>query len=153
MDDATRGRIIIFPIIAFALVLIDQVSKHWAIGTGDYLLNTGISFGLLKGANEIMIVIASLALILFIYLLAFKAEEFHSHAGLLLLIAGTAGNLIDRVTIGAVVDFIRVGSFPVFNVADAYLTIGVVVIIIATLIAERKAKKSNVESEKLVQRS
>lgn len=146
MDDATRGRIIALPLIAFALILADQVTKHWAIGNGNYLLNTGISFGLLKGNNEVMIVIASLALILFVYLLAFKVDEFHSHLGLLLLIAGTAGNLIDRVTIGAVVDFIRIGSFPVFNLADAYLTTGVFIIIVATLIAERRAKNKALPS-------
>ena len=145
MDDATRGRIVIFPLIAFALILADQVSKHLADQAGIYTLNKGISFGFFKNIpniNEIMILIASLALILFIYLLVFKANEFHTHAGFLLLIAGTAGNLIDRLMYEGVIDFIAIGSFPVFNFADAYLTIGVFVIIASTLIAERREKRA-----------
>jgi lipoprotein signal peptidase len=142
MDDATRGRIIIFPFIAFALILADQVSKHLADQAGIYTINKGISFGLLKNVaniNEIMIIVASLALLFFIYLLVFKANEFHTHAGFLLLIAGTAGNLIDRLMYEGVIDFISIGSFPVFNFADAYLTIGVAIMLYTTVTTDLKA--------------
>lgn len=135
-SDATRR--IGYPIAAFALILADQIAKTIAVDRGAYVLNTGISFGFLRGTNAIMIVVASVALVLFIYLLAFRDKEFHSDLGLLFLIAGTAGNLIDRITIGAVVDFIRVPfSFPTFNFSDAYLTIGILIIIYATLKADR----------------
>ena len=149
MDGATRTRIVLFPLIVFALIIADQISKQFALASGAYVLNEGISWGLLKSVaniNVLMVGVATLALLLFIYLLAFRADEFHSYTGLLLLIAGTAGNLIDRLTIGAVVDFIAIGSFPVFNFADAYLTLGVFIIIIATLIAERRAKDAGLRS-------
>lgn len=143
MDDGIRTRIIVFPLLAFVLILADQVTKHLAEGANITIYNSGISFGLFKGVehvNSVMIVVATLALFLFIYLLAFRAYEFHSHTGLLLLVAGAAGNLIDRITQGAVIDFIRIGSFPVFNLADAYLSVGVVLIVIATIRSEREER-------------
>lgn len=127
-----------YPIAAFVLILADQIAKKIAVDRGSYVLNTGISFGFLRGSNAIMIVVATIALLLFVYLLAFRDKEFHSDVGLLLLIAGTAGNLIDRITIGAVVDFVRVPfDFPTFNFSDAYLTLGIAIIIVATIVADR----------------
>lgn len=142
-SEATAGkwRILAFPLIAFVLIIADQMSKRTAESSGPHILNPGISFGLFKNVasiNEIMIVVASIALIVFIYFLAFRSEDFHSQAGLILLISGTAGNLIDRITTGAVIDFISIGSFPTFNFADAYLTIGIVIIIIMTFRWERQ---------------
>lgn len=138
---ARNWRIIALPLVAFVLIIADQLSKHYAVGLGTYVLNTGISFGLLKGIgsiNTIMTVVASLALLMFIYLLAFRNDEFHSQIGLLLLISGTAGNLIDRITYGAVIDFIDIGSFPTFNLADAYLSVGIVLILFMSMRWERR---------------
>lgn len=60
---------------------------------------------------------------------------------LVLQLGGAIGNLIDRLTIGHVTDFISVGNFAVFNVADSSLTVGVIVMILGFWILERKEKK------------
>ena len=54
-------------------------------------------------------------------------------AGLAVLLAGAVGNLIDRATLGYVIDFFEIRGFPVFNVADACVTVGAVLIIIHAL--------------------
>ena len=64
-----------------------------------------------------------------------------------LMLGGAIGNLIDRFTQGYVTDFISVGSFPVFNVADSCVTVGVGLLVLATILEEnkqRKAKESSV---------
>ena len=55
--------------------------------------------------------------------------------------AGAAGNLIDRIYRGFVTDFISVGRFPVFNVADSCITMGVVVLLIGMWIEERRSHR------------
>jgi signal peptidase II len=54
---------------------------------------------------------------------------------------GAAGNLIDRLMVGEVTDFISVGTFPVFNIADSSITVGVVVLLLGVWLKERAAKK------------
>jgi signal peptidase II len=60
---------------------------------------------------------------------------------------GAIGNLIDRLRFGPVTDFIAVGAFPVFNIADASITVGVAILLLYLWILERKEKASERESE------
>ena len=60
---------------------------------------------------------------------------------------GALGNLIDRIRFGPVTDFIAVGSFPVFNVADASITVGVGILLLFLWILERKEKQAEAETE------
>jgi signal peptidase II len=60
-------------------------------------------------------------------------------------LGGAVGNLIDRLTIGHVTDFISVGNFAVFNVADASVTIGVGIMILGLWVQENKQRKNNPE--------
>jgi len=55
-------------------------------------------------------------------------------------LGGALGNLIDRIVFGPVTDFISVGRFPVFNIADSSITIGVGLLILGLLISERREK-------------
>jgi len=57
-------------------------------------------------------------------------------------LAGSLGNLIDRLTQGFVTDFISVGNFPVFNVADSSITVGVGVLLLGVWVEERKLKRN-----------
>ncbi|HHU55310.1 MAG TPA: signal peptidase II [Acholeplasmataceae bacterium] len=147
---------IIFIIIG---VVIDQILKHiigshfeYDINTsgtdviGDlfritYRENTGVVWGL--GGNEswlrpVLIVISIVALGFFIYLLI-KYYDFQNHKffsiAIILLISGTIGNLIDRVFLGYVIDYIEVGlfNFAIFNFADSCLTIGTIILLIDIL--------------------
>jgi signal peptidase II len=58
-------------------------------------------------------------------------------------LGGAAGNLVDRLLIGKVTDFISVGTFPVFNVADSSISVGVVVLLLGVWIKERNERKQN----------
>ncbi len=91
--------------------------------------NTGIAFSLLSGGGPLVVIVALIALGA---LLAFFVTHLHRRLVWLptgLLLGGAAGNLIDRVRLGAVTDFIKVPHWPAFNVADIAVTVGVVVLI------------------------
>jgi signal peptidase II len=134
-----------FFILSFILVAIDQASKFYIRSIfilGDsiplfgnffrftYLQNTGVSFGLFKGNNMFFVVLSIIALAYFIYLFVTEKEFQVQYS---LVIAGVIGNVIDRIHLGYVVDFIDIGSFPVFNVADSCISVGVMWIIFLLL--------------------
>jgi signal peptidase II len=67
------------------------------------------------------------------------------------MIGGSIGNLIDRLTLGYVVDFVAVGRFPVFNLADSCVTVSVILLLISMILEERKAQSSGKPSDDSVQ--
>jgi signal peptidase II len=73
------------------------------------------------------------------------AEDWSLRLAMALQLAGAAGNLIDRLMMGKVTDFISVGTFPVLNFADASITIGVFVLLLGVWVKERKEKKKAAE--------
>ncbi|MGZ4400163.1 MAG: signal peptidase II [Gaiellaceae bacterium] len=105
-----------------------------------HVRNTGIAFGLFSSATPIVIVITTLIVI---WLLFFFARAGSRHpilpAALGLVIGGSLSNLVDRVRIGHVTDFVNIGSFPAFNLADSFITLGVIVLATAVLMPERPA--------------
>lgn len=119
--------------LATALLLLDQLLKYFAAARGPstelytYTLNTGVTFGFFPQANTAMIVISVAAIILLGYVLytTQKTEFF----GVSIIMAGVLSNAIDRAVRGGVVDYISVGAFPVFNLADALIISGVALLI------------------------
>jgi signal peptidase II len=130
---------------AAVIVTVDQLTKAWVVANlGDgqppivivpnvleliFRLNTGMAFSLLldfPGLLTIIAAIASVTLIVIIWRL--QRPWWALNLALALLLGGAVGNLIDRLTIGAVVDFVylRLINFPAFNVADSALTCGVI---------------------------
>jgi signal peptidase II len=71
-----------------------------------------------------------------------EAEDWTLKLAMGLQLAGAAGNLIDRLIMGKVTDFISVGSFPVFNVADSSITVGVIVLLLGVWIKEQQDRKA-----------
>ncbi len=101
--------------------------------------NTGAAFGIFQGMNEVFMGLAFVIIaLIFIYFPMIPVEDYYFRLALSLQLAGAAGNLIDRLSRGYVTDFISVGRFPVFNVADSCITMGVVVLLIGMWIEERK---------------
>lgn len=150
-------------VAATAVIVVDQASK--AVVRGRFELfdtiavvpgffnitrihNTGAAFGLLNSSDlpmkaVILGLVATFALVgLAMYAASLPAEERLTRLGLALIIGGAAGNLIDRVTAGYVVDFVDVyfGSwhFWAFNVADAAITVGVALMILDLLGVRRR---------------
>ncbi len=92
-----------------------------------YVQNTGAAFGLFQGYTGVFILlsVAVTAWILAVFLRTRSPMPRLTATGLALVLSGALGNLIDRVRFGYVVDFIDIRIWPVFNVADSAITIGV----------------------------
>lgn len=108
--------------------------------------NSGAAFGMFQNGNMVFTVLAFIVIGAIIYYYPkVEAEDWTLKVALGLQLAGAAGNLIDRLMMGKVTDFISVGTFPVFNVADASITIGVLVLLLGVWLKERHEKKMSAE--------
>jgi signal peptidase II len=103
--------------------------------------NTGAAFGILQGFGDIFRVLAILVSIAIIYYYPkVPRKDWPIRLAMGLQLGGALGNLLDRLTHGYVIDFVSLGNFPVFNVADASISIGVAILIVGMWIQERKPK-------------
>ncbi|MBX7145171.1 MAG: signal peptidase II [Oligoflexia bacterium] len=137
------------------VVAVDQVTKLWIVanfrlgelrpvisGLFDltYTLNRGAAFGIFSGVSDGLrqIVLAITTAVALLAVLYFLSRDFrgrlHAQVALALILGGAIGNLIDRVRIGAVIDFldfyVQNYHWPAFNVADSCICIGVFVLIL-----------------------
>lgn len=104
--------------------------------------NTGAAFGMLQGFNLVFTVLAFIVSIVILYYFPrVPRNEWALRLAMTMQLGGAVGNLIDRLTQGTVTDFISVGSFAVFNIADASISVGTAILILAVWINERKQKK------------
>ena len=102
--------------------------------------NTGAAFGMLQGFGGVFTVLAILvALAILYYFPRVPREDWVLRLAMGMQFGGAIGNLIDRLTQGHVTDFISVGKFPVFNVADASISTGVAILILGMWLKERQA--------------
>ena len=104
--------------------------------------NTGVAFGMFQGMNGVFIVLAILvSLAILYYFPRVPRQDWALRLAMGMQLAGAVGNLIDRVQFGHVTDFISIGNFAVFNIADASISVGVVILILAVWIQDIKKKK------------
>ena len=110
-----------------------------------YVINTGAAWSILEGQRTFFIVLSSAVSIGLIYYLIKEKEPLMSLA-VSLMLAGTVGNLYDRIFFGFVRDMLSFNffgyQFPVFNIADSALVIGVILIIVDMVIKERRVSKN-----------
>ncbi|MBN1666700.1 MAG: signal peptidase II [Anaerolineales bacterium] len=96
--------------------------------------NTGAAFGLGQNLNWVFAILACFVIVAIIYYYPeFATQGLYVRITLGLMLGGATGNLIDRVLQGHVTDFISVGTFPVFNIADSSISVGVAVLIVGML--------------------
>ena len=148
-------------LIAASAIAIDQVSKHAVRGIMEsregseiivikgflsiiHSYNTGIAFGLFKGAPSFYLYLPIVIVVLMlVFFLRLGREQIVSLIGLGLMLGGALGNLIDRFISGRVYDFIDAyissAHWPTFNAADTFIVIGVFVFAIAMLRGEHDA--------------
>ncbi len=148
--------------LAVVVLILDQVSKAWMLyglhladlGTIPILpffrlslvWNRGFSFGLLANVDlaRWLLSIFSIGVAIALALWARKTRRLLPSLGLGLIIGGAIGNAVDRLRMGAVVDFLdftQIGFFPwVFNVADSAITVGVVLLLLDSLVAKPAAE-------------
>jgi len=104
--------------------------------------NDGVVFGLFQGMGEIFTILITVVIVAIIFFYPRIPEaDVPLRVALAMQAGGAIGNLIDRITQGYVTDFVSLGNFPVFNVADASITLGVAVLLIGLYIDERKTQK------------
>ncbi len=99
-----------------------------------YVQNTGMAFGLFRDLGDLFIPIAlAIMTAVVFYYRALRGRAFLLRSALALQMGGALGNLLDRVRLGYVVDFIAVPGFSVFNLADSAITVGVTALILLLL--------------------
>jgi len=158
-----KSYLILFPIAA-GIVVLDQWTKSlirntlafgeiWSpwVSLTPYARvvhwhNTGVAFGMFQNNNFLFAILVSIiALVIIIYYPQLTEGDRFLMIALSMQLGGAVGNLIDRLTIGYVTDFISVGNFAVFNVADASVTVGVGIMILGLWVQENKQRKKNKE--------
>ena len=153
-----------FFLVAGIVIGLDQLSKYlvrsnMVLGESipeegffrfTYGTNTGGVFGFFSNQTFLITVAAIVSVVVILLYSRHKmAQSMLVKVSLGLILGGSIGNLIDRVRLGAVTDFIDVGAWPVFNLADSAIDIGVVLLIIYILFKIKKDSKEakQVESE------
>lgn len=151
----------IFPALFILLVLMDQLSKLWASsalqsGAIDfipgflnfvYVENRGIAFGMLQNMHYIVIPISAIVIVFCVVMavFAYKKGEKLLVSSLVMVIAGALGNIIDKIRLGYVVDFIHTEfmDFPVFNLADVFICVGAGLLAVYILFFDKEGKNDN----------
>ena len=146
-------------LITVGVVVLDQFTKWLAV---EYLIpvrtlpiikdalhltyveNPGAAFGMMQNSRWIFLLVSTVAIIaIIIYLIKFAPKNKLALLSLAFILGGGIGNMIDRVALGYVVDFIdfRLINFAVFNVADSFVCVGAALLIIYVLFIEGKENK------------
>ncbi len=142
-------------VFAALLIVADQLVKQWALSVLQplrtipvwdgvfqftYVENTGAAFGVLQGEQFILVgVTGVLILVLAVAVALKKIPSPWMQWCFALIIGGGVGNLIDRVVLGYVVDYLQVTfiTFPVFNLADCFVVIGAIIFVIGYLFLDK----------------
>ena len=157
----------LYAIVAVLALILDQAVKYWTtvnivVDTGEAKLipglvhlanvhNTGAAFSFLEGARWFFVILCILFCLVVIYVLVRNIIT-HPLARWMavLVMAGAIGNCIDRIVCGYVVDMFEFDflifnkPFPVFNIADIYITVGVIIFCVCLFLDKPKAAKKNV---------
>jgi len=155
--------IIIFFIVAILDIALDQWTKLWlnsVLTEGQSILhfgfihitlvhNTGAAFGIFHDSNLPLAIIEAIGAVVVLTLVIVMHRRHYNWGGRLgfaalgLVFAGAVGNLIDRIHLGYVVDFIDLTYWPVFNVADSSVTIGLVILAVLLIWVIKPKEKTN----------
>lgn len=141
-------------IVAFSITIFDQIIKKWTTnslhlhaskagieGVFDfyYIRNEGAGWGILQGQMWFFYIITLIIIVYFVFLI-YKHRQSNVFLKLTygLLLGGAVGNFIDRVVHGYVIDMFRLSfiNFPIFNIADVALSLGILFLIIQVLFAQ-----------------
>ena len=143
-------------IVVFVVVMLDQITKYMIVSNMTegmsipiinqvfhltFVLNPGAAFGMLEHNREFFIIMAIAVLMFVVYMRKKILEEpLTVQIGIALFVGGALGNLIDRMKTGLVVDFFDFRIWPVFNVADIAICLGVGVMIWSIIREELKSR-------------
>ena len=145
--------------IAATVVIVDRITKiyverHFGVPYGprqvvDHLLyltvtrNAGAAFGLFQNFTLGFLLISAVVMIaILFYYGRLPASDWPARLGLALVFGGAISNAYDRGVKGSVVDFIQVPHYPIFNVADSAITVGVAVLLIGTVWRSGRSRRA-----------
>lgn len=131
--------------IIIGVTLLDQATKQWIVGwlgpgsvesrfellgsfvAFEYLENRGAAFGVFQQGTTVLAILSVIIIAVgFFAMVRFASDQFWLAVSIALLLGGAAGNAIDRFSRGYVIDFIAIGRFWKFNLADSAVTIGAI---------------------------
>lgn len=144
LDQATKWLVVRFIPYQESVSLIDGVFEF------TYIRNEGAAFGMLSDNRWVFMIVSTIAIgALLIYLWKFRPESKWACAAVAMIIGGGIGNMIDRVRLGYVIDFLNFCAFPnlwmwIFNVADAFVCVGGGILFVwclVSIVQEGKAAK------------
>ncbi|MBN1694096.1 signal peptidase II [candidate division WOR-3 bacterium] len=159
-----KQRLFFLP-ISLSVLFLDQLTKKWIMDTMLYgdsksIIGNIVRFTFIRNPNSVFglrfggpVISTSLTVIAFVFVLFlfFKSNNRFSLVSFSLIIGGAMGNLTDRIRYMEVVDFIDVGvtrwRWPTFNVADSFVTIGLILIVIYFLFIDTSHKEPNPQIE------
>ncbi len=153
-----KWNIIVFA-IAVVVIAADQITKWWIqthLSPGEsvpasgffrltYAQNTGAAFSIFWGMSDILILVEAVgAILLLLYIfLGYRRYPFLdvrlNRISVGLIFGGNLGNMLDRVRLGYVRDFIDVGPWPIFNIADSATVVGVILMALSILLVSRES--------------
>ena len=135
----------------------DSLAHYIAYFRVTHFHNTGTAFSMFAGTERINLIISILAFVVAVIIVAIfpriERQDRLLRAAVILQLGGTVGNLISRVQYGYVLDFISIGNFAVFNIADASLVTGASLMVLAVLVEEirdRQKTEEKAEGEEAV---
>lgn len=149
-------------LLSFIIVLIDQVSKYltqayvdlgqqieWIPGllSVTHIHNTGAAWSILEGQMWFFYIVTVIVVVMIIYYMQQMKNEPLLKTGLAFILGGAVGNFIDRLMHQYVIDMIQLDfiDFPIFNLADTALTIGVILLFIQYIFLDRQEKESKAD--------
>lgn len=154
-----KSKYFLFIGLALLVVLIDQFSKAAAVTYLDeyvrnivikdffsltLVFNDGAAWSLFSGRTLFLIIITAVVSLLTIYQILYKSRTKFATISGSIFVGGIIGNLIDRIEMGRVIDFLDFNifgyNFPIFNLADTFIFIGVITLSIALYLEERNEK-------------
>lgn len=164
---------LIFFVIAGLIIILDQWTKTMIRSNLDFgemwspwpwlspyvrivhWYNTGVAFGMFQDQGFLFRILNTIiAAFIMVFFPRLSEGDWFMKIALSMQFGGAVGNLIDRFMLGHVTDFVSVGTFPVFNVADASVTVGVGIMLLGLWFQDKREKEqkimesiSNVESE------
>lgn len=145
-------------ILAVAIVTADQIIKYFVVNLLPsagrvtaiphildltYVENRGVAFGMFKDMRWIFIIFTSIVICVLLYFVIFKKIKSRLfYIACSMIIGGGIGNLIDRITYGYVIDYLQLSFFnPVCNLADYFITVGTVLLVVYLLFFTDTFKK------------
>lgn len=151
-------RILIFSVVGLAALSVDQLSKYLMIQklslSGEFFAlggifrihfypNTGVAFGIpLRGSLLVIFLIAVFLILLGLYWRYLRSDSLVSVIALALVLGGALGNIIDRLRLGYVIDFVGLWILPIFNFSDVFIITGVLILVWRILVTDGQLKNS-----------